>query len=133
MESKIKTVQDAFKFEGLDIKKLPDVSMLPKRHQEYIIASYLLAIVVQSLNHEEAGQPWEPDWNDHNQPKYYPWVGIKATKENPAGVGFSSTFYDDWYTHTGVGSRLCFKSSKTCLYALRQFEKIFKYFYLLNT
>lgn len=120
---KIKTFADACK--ALKIKtKLPDVSALPKKHQKAIIAHYKLVIIAQALNNG-----WEPNWNDWNEYKYYPWFEIK---KGTSGFGFSGTHCAYWRTGTAVGSRLCFKTRDLALYAGKQFEKLYKEYFLYN-
>lgn len=124
---KVKTFEDACQIVGVDPKKLPDVSMLPKKDQKSMVAYYMLIIIARALN-----EGWEPDWSDQSQWKYWAWFEIKATKAKPAGVGFSFSGYDLWRSRTVVGSRLCFKSSELALYAGKQFEKEYKDYILLT-
>lgn len=124
---KIKTVEEAFKKQGLDPENLPRVSSLPEKHQKAIIAHYILIIVTEALN-----DGWVPDWNNQNQYKYFPWFEVKASKSKPAGFGFSLTFYGRSGTDTSLGSRLCFKSSELALYAAEQFKDLYEEYFLLK-
>jgi hypothetical protein len=90
---KIKTFIQACKKLGLDASKLPDVSCLPDIHQKAIIAHYKLIIIAQALN-----DGWQPNWNDSNQGKYYPWFEIKADTKSPGGSGLVYHYCDLWYT-----------------------------------
>jgi hypothetical protein len=119
--TKIKTVEEAFKARGLNFESLPDVSTFPEAIQKYILNHFILTVVVAAIN-----EGWEPNWNDHSQRKYFPYFEVEANEENPAGVGFSHTFYVFWYTDTTVGSRLCFKSSELAVYAAEQFPELWK-------
>jgi hypothetical protein len=123
---KIKTYEDACKALKLKPTALPDVSALPEKHRKAIIAHYKLVIIAEALN-----EGWTPNWNDENQYKYTAYFRVKASKSNPAGVGFSFTFFDIWRTGTGVGSRLCFKSSELAEYAGKQFENLFIDYFLI--
>lgn len=121
----IKTWEAACKKLGINTKKLPSVSQIPEEFRNWIINTYKIGIIIKALNTDEQGNTWEPDWNDSNQPKYNAWFGIKATKKNPAGVGFSRSDYDRWFSRTHVGSRLCFQSSDRVEHAQKYFKKIF--------
>ena len=125
--NKIKTFEDACKALKLSPKALPDVSGLPEKHRNALIAHYKLVIIAEALN-----EGWQPNWNDSDEYKYYPWFEIKANKKKPAGFGFSYTHYDFWSTHTTVGSRLCFKSRELSDYAAKQFEKLYVEYFLIQ-
>jgi len=108
----IKTFEDACRKENIDPEKLPDVSMLPEEFRKPVVAAYKLMIIFRAINNG-----WTPDWNNHNQWKYYPWFSVLSS-----GFGFSASYYGDACTDTGVGSRLCTDSSEKALYIARQFE-----------
>lgn len=69
---------------------------------------------------------WNPDWSNHNQCKYYVWLG-----DYKAGSGFSISNCVGSPAAAGVGSRLCYPSSELALYAASQFNKEYQD-YLLN-
>lgn len=123
---RIETVTEAFQACGLDPNARPDVSSFPAELQKYMLNHYELLIITKALNKLEDGTFWEPDWSNWDQYKYFPWVEVKASKENPSGFGFSSSFYVLWHSLTFAGSRLCFHSSELALYALKQFEEHYK-------
>ena len=124
---KIKTFEDACKIRKIDPTALPEVSMLPVIHQKSIIAHYKLIIIAEAINNG-----WQPNWNNSNEWKYYPWFEVKADKEHPAGFGFSLTYYVLWLTYTNVGSRLCFKTRDTAIFAGKQFAALYKDLMLLE-
>ena len=79
---------------------LPDVSMLPAKHQKAMLAIYQLIIITEALNMQD-GKVWEPNWKDGGEAKYYPWFDMD--KEGvPSGVGFAGAGYGNW--GSGVGS-----------------------------
>lgn len=84
---------------------LPDVSLLPERNQKAVIAFYKLSVIIQWVN-----EGWEPDLQDEEQFKYYPWFEI-----NSAGLGCSLTHYAASDPIAAFGSRLCFKTRKLAL------------------
>ncbi|MCZ8353939.1 MAG: hypothetical protein O9340_04340 [Cyclobacteriaceae bacterium] len=76
-----------------------------------------LKMLAQCLN-----EGWQPDWNNENQPKYYPWFYMGGSS------GFRSYFFVNWDSYSNVGSRLCFKSSVLAEYAGTQFLNQYKQF-----
>jgi hypothetical protein len=124
--SKIKTFEDACNLLNRPAT-LPDVSALPEGIGQYLIAEYKIVTIVEALNKEaNNGQPWQPDWNNQKQYKYYPWFWVSASDEKPAGFGFSGSDYDNASSNTFVGSRLCFLSAELALYAGEQFKDLYQ-------
>lgn len=124
MKSKIKTVEDAFKYTGRELSVLDAFENLPERDKTYMAASYKRMVVIEALNKEaNGGKNWTPDWSNSNEYKYYSWVWLK---KNPAGVGFVvvHSHYGYTYTNTTVGSRLCLKSSALVEYLNEQFADL---------
>ncbi len=120
--SKIKTFQDALKVVGKISKEAKTLSEY-KGKDKYLVAACAftqLTIIAKALN-----QGWEPDWSNSDQNKYFPYFIHKS------GVGLSFYDFDGWFTHTAVGSRLCFKSSELAEYAGKQFESIYLEFLTL--
>jgi hypothetical protein len=124
---KIKTFIQACKKLGLDASKLPDVSCLPDIHQKAIIAHYKLIIIAQALN-----DGWQPNWNDSNQGKYYPWFEIKVDTKSPGGSGLVCSNFSNWYAYSNVGSRLCFKDWETAKYAGTTFKQLYEEYFLIS-
>ena len=102
---RIKTMDDVYQEEGIDKEAFRKSFMFI---EDFYAAEYRLAIKV--LN-----EGWEPNWSNSSEYKYVPYVEI-------SGVGFSRSGYGYWYSYSGVGSRLCFKSKETCLFFLEQFK-----------
>ena len=121
IEDRIKSFEDACRELNMTSEIKLDVSALSKNDQKYFIANYKLSIIIKALN-----EGWEPNWNNSNEYKYYPWF-----TQSPSGFGFSVTSYADWVTITGAGSRLCYKSRDLAVYAAEQFESIYKDLMLL--
>lgn len=115
----IKTFEEACQALGLDPQAVPVVTGLPEKHQNAIVAHYKLVIVAEALN-----EGWQPDWINWSEYKYYPWFEIE-------GDGFSYVTYYDWFTNTGVGSRLCYRTSELALYAAKQFEDLYKAYLII--
>ena len=120
IKERIKTFEDVMKHLGIDPEEFDDriEDMTPDE------AAYVkLKHIAQALN-----EGWKPNWNDSNERKYHPWFDMRS-----ASGGFSFDGYGYWLTPSGVGSRLCFKSSELARYAGTQFESIYKDFLTLNS
>lgn len=120
-KAKIKTFEAACKALKLDPEKcLPKVTGVPKHHQAAIVAHTKLVIIAEALN-----EGWKPNWQDSNEPKYWPWFDM-------SGSGLSFFVCVFYYSHSGVGSRLCFKSRELAEYAGKQFIKLYEESWLLK-
>lgn len=119
--------EDACEALGLDATKLPDVSMLPEKHQKATIAHYKLVIIAEALN-----EGWTPDWGNSREYKYYPYFRVVKKEGSGSGFGLAYFVYDYWSTCTVVGSRLCFKNSDLAEYAANQFKELYEESYLIG-
>ncbi len=121
----IKTFEAACKALGISAS-LPEVSALPADQQKAIVAHYKLVIIAKALN-----EGWEPDWNNTDQAKYWPWFRVNATAKKTGGSSLSYFFvyYD---TLSSVGSRLCFKNWELAEYASKQFRKLYEDYFLIR-
>ncbi len=77
------------------------------------IAYRQIKLIAQVLN-----EGWKAEPFNESQYKYYPYFYVK----NGAFVYLD---YDDWHSHTNVGSRLCYKSSDLAVYAGKTFLDIY--------
>jgi len=111
---RVKSFDDACKIKGIE----PE-SLFNKKDTKDEIAYKKIKVIAEVLN-----EGWTPDWSNSNQYKYTPY--FKAS-----GSGFSDCVYARWSTVTGVGSRLCYKSSELAIYAGKQFEDIYNDFLTL--
>lgn len=118
---RVKTFEDACEVLGFEPEDVlhDDHSAPLAKYIRAVNAHQKLMIIAQALN-----EGWEPDWSDENQAKWYPYFKM-------SGFGFSNADYDGWLSGTGVGSRLCFKSSELAEYAGRQFLSIYQDFLTL--
>lgn len=120
--TEIKTFEDACKVVNLDPNTvIPDFSLFPESDKEAMIAHAKLVIIAKALNGD-----WIPDWSDWNQNKYYPWFEMSSA----SGGGFSCDDYVSWRTGSDVGSRLCFQNRKMAKYAGKQFEDLYKAYFV---
>lgn len=119
---RVKSFEDACQVLGISTN-VPEVKGLPRKHQKAIIANYKLIIIAEALN-----EGWKPNWQDSDEYKYYPWFDMS----NPAGVGYSRTFYTASSTSANVGSRLCLKNRELAIYFGQTFTDLFNDSLLLN-
>jgi len=121
MYTEIKTFEDACKAINVEPTIIPDFSLFPESDQQAMIAHAKLVIIAKAINGD-----WVPDWTNGEWDKYYPWFKMGS----PSGGGFS---YDDcvaWDTGSDVGSRLCFESREKAIYAGKQFEDLYKVYFV---
>ena len=116
----IKTFEDACEKIGINPLVLPDVSMIDISLQKSIIANYKLCIVYKAINNG-----WEPDFNNLNEHKYYPWFKVL-----PSGLDYSSTNYGYDITGTNVGVRLCTDTAVKAQYIGTQFKDLYQDYFL---
>ena len=122
MYTDIKTFEDACKVLNLDATTIiPDFSFFPESEKEAMIAHCKLVIIAKAINGD-----WVPDWNDWGQYKYYPWFKMGS----PSGGGFSYDVCDGWAAYSAVGSRLCFETREMAKYAGKQFEDLYKAYFV---
>ncbi|HUR65492.1 MAG TPA: hypothetical protein VMZ03_04010 [Chitinophagaceae bacterium] len=123
---KIKTFEAACAAKQFDPAKiLPDVSAYPADHGKALTAAAKLFIVVDALN-----EGWKPDWNNDDEYKWWNWFDMEKSDDNPSGFRFSFAAY--FYSNSGVGSRLCFKSRQLAEWAAEHFIELYKDFFILN-
>ncbi len=122
----IDTIEKAFTYTGRNPKELPIVDHLPEEDQQSILDDYSLKVVVEAINQEfNDGKKWIPNYNDKSKAKYEPRFWVEADEENPAGFGFSNSYYDYWHTGTDVGSRLCYISPEAWKHGVTTFKELY--------
>lgn len=119
---RVKTFEDACRLLHIDPNDAlpPRVGKVMEPDMKSIAAYTKLIIIARALN-----EGWVPDWKNSGQYKYYPWFDLSS------GSGLSYYVYDGRYAHSGVGSRLCFKSSELAEYAGKQFINIYTDFFII--
>lgn len=78
-----------------------------------------LKVIARALN-----EGWEPNWNDGNQRKWYPWFYMNQPGFRLCGVGYGSAA-------PHVVSRLVFKTEELARYAATQFLGLYSSYYEL--
>lgn len=104
---------------GNDAAILPQVSLIPTRHQKRLIADYMLSIIGDALRGD-----WMPNYNDWSQPKYFAIFEVEASESCPSGSALSYVVYAHWLTFSTVGVRLCFPNSDTARFFGKHFIKL---------
>lgn len=108
----VKTFDDARKLTGRP--DVPDFSNLPTDMRKHFEAQYKMIVIAEALNEE-----WIPDWDNHNEYKYYPWF-----KMSPSSFAFRVSICG--LADAGSGSRLKFRTCELAEYAAKQFIDIWK-------
>jgi|SRR6478609_8669058 len=123
MYTDIKTFEDACKALNLDSATIiPDFSLFPESDREAMIAHAKLIIVAKAINGD-----WVPDWSNWHQYKYYPWFNMDSL----SAYGFSSDDYGFLeLAYSGVSSRLCFETRDQAKYVGKQFEELYKIYFV---
>lgn len=136
----IKTLEDVYKVNKQDINSLPSVTGLiamglTEEEAKDSINHLQMTRLFRAMNTDQAtGKAWEPNWADRDQWKYFIWGEVKATKENPGGVGFSRSNYDCWGAASFAGSRLCTDSSDKIYHMWQHFTPLItEYLLILKT
>lgn len=112
---RVKTFEDACNIIGID----PGKFLCPCDTKDEA-AFKKLKVIAKALN-----EGWQPDWTNSDQYKYYPWFNMSS------GSGLAFVGYVRDYSHSIVGSRLCFKSANLAKYAGTQFIDLYTDFMTL--
>ncbi|WP_438423093.1 hypothetical protein [Aquimarina macrocephali] len=118
---RIKTMDDVLQELGEQDQDVIDYRILQKPGvSDHIIGNQEAILIAKALN-----EGYTPDWDKSDEYKYYPWFKMSSS-------GFRSHAYARWTTHSDVGSRLCFKSSKLAKYAGEQFTEVYRKFMIIE-
>lgn len=105
------TFAQACKLEGLDAKNVQaslgkSFDFFDKKERDAHAAHTMCTIMVKAANRiANAGKPWKADHKDLSQDKW------EARWYHPGGSsGVRCYGYVGWFSHSDVGSRLCFIS-----------------------
>ena len=111
------TFEEVCEIKGYDsVKVLPDVSSMPEKFGKHLLAVSKLFIIADCLN-----EGWEPDWNNSNEYKYWPWFWM----DEPGFRFHDSDYYVSSASATG-GSRLCYRTRALSDHAGTTFLSIYK-------
>ncbi|THU34222.1 hypothetical protein FAM09_24705 [Niastella caeni] len=109
---RVKTFEDACLVIGID-----PADVCHEADEPDDVAYKKLKVIARALN-----EGWEPDYNNSNQRKWFPWFYM----DKP---GFRLHGCDYAYSITPVGARLVFKSEELARYAANQFLVLYSNYY----
>lgn len=113
----------------LGIAEMDEKAMKASGFRPDEIARRKLETITEALN-----EGWRPDWNNTDEPKYYPWFYIRPHEGKDAdgkpygadaGLSYAHTYFAASSTTTYVGSRLCFHERRTAAYAGDTFRDLY--------
>lgn len=109
--------EEICEIKGYDIEKsLPTVSSVPEQFRKQIIALAKAMIITEYLN-----DGWIPDWDNYYEWKYVIWFSM----DKPGFRLYVVRLYVS-FTHSGAGSRLCFRTRALAEHAAKYFLEIYK-------
>lgn len=111
---RVKTFDDAYEIAGRP--RIPDFCEFSGADRSFFKNMWKMSIIVKVLN-----EGWEPDWDNEDEPKYYPYF-----KMYPSGFAVHATDGDSTLARAGCGSRLRFRTSELARYAGEQFLDIWE-------
>lgn len=119
---RIKTYEDACAEVGIEPMNEEVLVKLGFTGEE--IARRKVGTIAEALN-----EGWVPNWNDTDEPKYYPYFNIKPNANGAhAGLSFSFTYNAVSTANAYFGSRLCFKTLELARYAGETFTELYTQF-----
>lgn len=113
---RVKTFEDAYTEADNKTRQEFDRQMHPDLSDD-TVAHIKMVLIAKVLRGK-----WEPDFNNLNEKKWYPWFKFSAG----SGFDFSISTYGYDLTFTSVGSRLCFPTKEMCDYFGTQFIEIIR-------
>lgn len=115
--SLIGSFTEACQIKGYDVATiLPDLSSFPEKHRASLTAQAKLIIIAEVLN-----EGWEPDWNNDNEYKYFPYFWMDSP-----GFRFRAAIFSYSLSSALGGSRLCFRTRKLAKYAGETFLELYR-------
>lgn len=111
---RVKTFEDAYEIAGKPQK--PDFNVFSVADRSFFENMWKMSIIVKVLNED-----WEADWDNSDEPKYYPYFYM-----SPSGFAFLATTDGSTNAGAGCGSRLRFRTNELARYAGEQFLDIWK-------
>lgn len=118
---RIKTYEDACKELNRSPLTVEQFLFLPEADRQAFFSLHCITTAIEALN-----EGWQPDWNDYDEDKYYPYFDMETYDDQPAGSGFSFDVCVYGRTRSLVGARLVLKSASLARYVGQQFESDYK-------
>ena len=117
VKDRIKTVADVLEDNGFTQESFDESCKgLTVDEKAYRLSK----LIGKSLN-----EGWEPNWDNSNETKYFPWFKLSSS-------GFRFSDCGGWDAGSAVGSRLCFKSRELAIYAGETFTDVYKDFMIIK-
>lgn len=126
--TELKTLEDCYEATG---RKM-DITISSETNADLASSAQAMiniAVITEAINMED-GKKWEPNWNDGSL-KYTPRLRVKATEEQPSGVGLSYGDYVSWNSNTVAPSRLLFRDRLRYIHAVKTFLPYYERAYLM--
>ena len=127
IRERVKSYADACTVLG--IEEMDEKAMKACGFRPDEIARRKLETITEALN-----EGWRPDWNNTDEPKFYPWFYVRPGQgKDPdgeprgasAGLSSANTRNAASRTHANIGSRLCFHERRTAAYAGDTFRDLY--------
>ena len=116
------TWEEVCKLQKLDpVGCLPVVSGMPEQFKKQLMATAKLYIITECLNIVDGGKPFEPNWDDYSEYKYFPWFYM-----NNPGFRFYVSLGYYYVAFVGSGARLCFRTRALSDFAGKTFEDVYR-------
>lgn len=118
---KINSYEDVCVIDGVDpVKSLPFPET--KNAEENAVNNVAKCFRIARVLNEG----WQPDWNNDDERKYYPWFDMETYPDQVgSGVGFSFVVYGCVGSCSAVGARLVFKTSELANFAGTKFLDVY--------
>lgn len=111
---RVKSYADACAIKGITPLTQEQFAFLPTDQQAALFSLHKIITVIEVVN-----ESWQPDWNDYDEYKYYPWWDMETYEDDVPGSGFRFDDYGSGYAATCVGSRLVCRSSDLSEYVAK--------------
>ncbi len=123
---KVKTFEDACSVLGINPEDFKITYPEKVNHHAKALAAHTkLIIIAEALN-----EGWVPDWSNREWDKWFPWFDFNDSSSSSGRFSFYDS--DDRYSYSNCGSRLCFKSEELADYAGKQFEDLYREYYVID-
>ena len=110
----VKTFDDAYEMAGRP--RIPDFCEFSGADRSFFEHMWKMSIIVKALN-----EGWEPDWDNDNEPKYYPYFNM-----SPAGFALIGSGRSTTLATAGGASNFRLKTAELAEYCGNQFIDIWK-------
>lgn len=114
---RVNTMDDVYREAGTK-----EEDIIPYKNPKNGRQIFLNACAKLDLLREVLNEGWEADWDNSNEPKYAPYF------RKDSGSRFACGDCVIGYTHTFVGSRLCYQTKEKTIHAGTKFVDVYNDF-----